>query len=107
MGVRVREGRARNASWSSSAARPVGACRARPASSARRAIRETVALGMWSIDFYRSQGDRYGTDSGFRELGYLILATDEEQGARRWRASRCSAASASTSTTSTPRPSPR
>ena len=40
---------------------------------------ETVALGMWSIDFYRSQRDRYGTDSGFRELGYLILATDEEQ----------------------------
>lgn len=40
---------------------------------------ETVALGMWSIDFYRSQADRYGTDSGFRELGYLILATDEAQ----------------------------
>jgi len=40
---------------------------------------ETVALGMWSIDFYRSQRERYGTDSGFRELGYLILATDEEQ----------------------------
>ena len=40
---------------------------------------ETVALGMWSIDFYRSQRERYGTDSGFRELGYLILATDEGQ----------------------------
>jgi sarcosine oxidase subunit beta len=40
---------------------------------------ETVALGMWSIDFYRSQHDRYGTDSGFRELGYLIIATDEDQ----------------------------
>lgn len=40
---------------------------------------ETVALGMWSIDFYRSQRERYGTDSGFRELGYLILATDESQ----------------------------
>jgi sarcosine oxidase, subunit beta len=40
---------------------------------------ETVALGMWSIDFYRSQRDRYGTDSGFRELGYLIIATDEDQ----------------------------
>src|SRR5919106_3840017 len=40
---------------------------------------ETVALGMWSIDFYRSQRDRYGTDSGFRELGYLILATDASQ----------------------------
>ena len=36
---------------------------------------ETVALGRWSIDFYRSQRERYGTDSGFRELGYLILAT--------------------------------
>ena len=40
---------------------------------------ETVALGMWSIDFYRSQGERYGTDSGFRELGYLILATNATQ----------------------------
>jgi sarcosine oxidase subunit beta len=40
---------------------------------------ETVTLGRWSIDFYRSQADRYGTDSGFRELGYLILATDEHQ----------------------------
>ena len=40
---------------------------------------ETVALGMWSIDFYRSQHERYGTDSGFRELGYLILATDDSQ----------------------------
>jgi sarcosine oxidase subunit beta len=40
---------------------------------------ETVALGMWSIDFYRSQQERYGTDSGFRELGYLILAMDATQ----------------------------
>jgi sarcosine oxidase, subunit beta len=40
---------------------------------------ETVALGMWSIDFYRSMQERYGTDSGFRELGYLILATDASQ----------------------------
>jgi sarcosine oxidase, subunit beta len=40
---------------------------------------ETVALGRWSIDFYRSQRDRYGTDSGFRELGYLILATNAAQ----------------------------
>jgi sarcosine oxidase subunit beta len=40
---------------------------------------QTVALGMWSIDFYRSQQERYGTDSGFRELGYLILATDPSQ----------------------------
>jgi sarcosine oxidase subunit beta len=34
----------------------------------------TVALGRWSIDFYRGQQAAYGTDSGFRELGYLILA---------------------------------
>jgi glycine/D-amino acid oxidase-like deaminating enzyme len=38
----------------------------------------TVALGRWSIDFYRSQPDRFGTDSGFRELGYVILAVTEE-----------------------------
>jgi sarcosine oxidase subunit beta len=34
----------------------------------------TVALGRWSIGFYRRQRDELGTDSGFRELGYLILA---------------------------------
>ena len=40
----------------------------------------TVALGRWSIDFYRGQQAAYGTDSGFRELGYLILAvTDEDE----------------------------
>jgi sarcosine oxidase subunit beta len=40
----------------------------------------TVALGRWSIDFYRRQGEELGTDSGFRELGYLILAvTDEDE----------------------------
>jgi sarcosine oxidase subunit beta len=38
----------------------------------------TVALGRWSIDFYRAQAAAYGTDSGFRELGYLILAVTEE-----------------------------
>ncbi len=38
----------------------------------------TVALGRWSIDFYRGQAAIYGTDSGFRELGYLILAVTEE-----------------------------
>lgn len=37
----------------------------------------TVALGRFSIDFYRSQRDLLGTDSGFRELGYLILAVTE------------------------------
>lgn len=35
----------------------------------------TVGLGQWSIDFYRRQPE--GMDSGFRELGYLILATTE------------------------------
>ena len=40
----------------------------------------TVALGAWSIDFYRRQAAEIGTDSGFRELGYLILAvTDEDE----------------------------
>lgn len=38
---------------------------------------ETVALGRWSIDFYRRQAEFIGTDSGFRELGYLILAVTE------------------------------
>jgi sarcosine oxidase subunit beta len=45
-----------------------------------------VQLGRWSIDFYRSQADRYGTDSGFRELGYLLLAVtarDERDGRAR------------------------
>jgi sarcosine oxidase subunit beta len=43
---------------------------------------DTVRLGMWSVAFYRSQRERYGTDSGFRELGYVILAataTDERE----------------------------
>jgi sarcosine oxidase subunit beta len=35
---------------------------------------DTVRLGSFSVGFYRSQADRYGTDSGFRELGYVILA---------------------------------
>ena len=40
----------------------------------------TVALGRWSIDFYNGQTAVYGTDSGFRELGYLILAvTDQDE----------------------------
>ena len=38
----------------------------------------TVALGRWSIDFYHGQAAAYGTDSGFRELGYLILAVTED-----------------------------
>ncbi len=47
---------------------------------------ETVALGRWSIDFYRRQRDLLGADSGFRELGYLILAVtkrDEREGRER------------------------
>jgi sarcosine oxidase subunit beta len=47
---------------------------------------ETVALGRWSIAFYRRQRDLLGTDSGFRELGYLILAVtrpDEREGRAR------------------------
>lgn len=45
-----------------------------------------VTLGRWSVDFYRDQAARYGTDSGFRELGYLILAVtarDEREGRAR------------------------
>jgi sarcosine oxidase subunit beta len=38
----------------------------------------TVALGRWAIDFYNAQQATYGTDSGFRELGYLILAVTED-----------------------------
>lgn len=37
----------------------------------------TVALGRWSIDFYRSQHDLFGFDSGFREHGYMLLAATE------------------------------
>ncbi|HEY7667288.1 MAG TPA: FAD-binding oxidoreductase [Actinomycetota bacterium] len=46
----------------------------------------TVALGRFSIDFYNRQRAILGTDSGFRELGYLILATtaaDERDGRAR------------------------
>jgi sarcosine oxidase subunit beta len=35
----------------------------------------TVELGRWSVGFYRGQQAVLGTDSGFRELGYMILAT--------------------------------
>jgi sarcosine oxidase subunit beta len=46
----------------------------------------TVALGRWTIDFYNGQRATIGTDSGFRELGYLILAvTDEDERAGRAR----------------------
>jgi sarcosine oxidase subunit beta len=36
-----------------------------------------VALGRWSIDFYRRQRELIGADSGFRELGYLLLAMND------------------------------
>jgi sarcosine oxidase subunit beta len=44
---------------------------------------DTVRLGMWSIDFYRRQQELFDTDSGFREMGYVILAGTkaEEQAA--------------------------
>ena len=35
---------------------------------------DTVRLGAWSIDWYRRQDARYGTDSGFQGRGYVILA---------------------------------
>jgi len=35
---------------------------------------DTVRLGAFSVGFYREQAARFGTDSGFRELGYVILA---------------------------------
>ena len=50
---------------------------------AQGGIPQTVALGRWSIDFYRSQRALLGVDSGFTELGYLILAvsaSDEREG---------------------------
>jgi sarcosine oxidase subunit beta len=40
-----------------------------------------VALGRWSIGFYRRQADELGVDSGFREVGYLIVALDEDEAA--------------------------
>jgi len=35
---------------------------------------DTVRLGTFSVGFYRGQRERFGADSGFRELGYVILA---------------------------------
>ncbi len=39
----------------------------------------TVELGRWSIDFYESQSEVLGIDSGFRRLGYLLVATSEAE----------------------------
>jgi sarcosine oxidase subunit beta len=45
-----------------------------------------VDLGRFSAEFYRDQHRRYGIDSDFRQLGYLIFAnTDEEVQAARER----------------------
>jgi sarcosine oxidase, subunit beta len=45
-----------------------------------------VDLGRFSAEFYRDQHRRYGIDSDFRQLGYLIFAnTDEEVQAGRER----------------------
>jgi sarcosine oxidase subunit beta len=38
-----------------------------------------VDLGRFSAEFYRDQHQRYGIDSDFRELGYLIVATTDEE----------------------------
>jgi sarcosine oxidase, subunit beta len=38
-----------------------------------------VDLGRFSAEFYRDQHRRYGIDSDFRELGYLIFATTDEE----------------------------
>jgi sarcosine oxidase, subunit beta len=46
----------------------------------------SVRLGQWSIEFYRRQRSLLGTDSGFRQLGYLLLArthADEREGRAR------------------------
>jgi sarcosine oxidase subunit beta len=37
-----------------------------------------VALGRWSIEFYRRQAETIGTDCGFQERGYLLLAVSED-----------------------------
>jgi len=67
----------------------------------------TVAFGRWTIDFYNGQAVRYGTDSGFREMGYVILAVTEDDEARRSRAAwRCSRRTVSPSAGSD-RPKPR
>jgi sarcosine oxidase, subunit beta len=53
---------------------------------AQGGIPQTVDLGRWSIGFYRDQPRVLGVDSGFTELGYLILAisaADEREGRER------------------------
>lgn len=36
-----------------------------------------VRLSMYSIPFYRGFEERFGTDIGYRPIGYLLLATDD------------------------------
>jgi sarcosine oxidase subunit beta len=53
---------------------------------AQGGIPQTVDLGRWSIGFYKDQRATLGVDSGFTELGYLILAisvADEREGRER------------------------
>jgi sarcosine oxidase subunit beta len=67
----------------------------------------TVALGRWSIAFYNGQAAAYGTDSGFRQLGYLILAVtedDERPAASVWRCSERTGSRSNGSTLTEPRP---
>src|SRR5579862_5820595 len=40
---------------------------------------EAVRLGVWSRQFYLSQRDEIGTDSGFTELGYLLPCFTEAE----------------------------
>ena len=67
---------------------------------------QTVALGTWSIDFYRSQRERYGTDSGFRELGYPTSRPTRRR-RKRPRGWRCSARPGSPTSGGSTRPRPR
>jgi sarcosine oxidase subunit beta len=39
----------------------------------------TVTLGMLSRDFYRALADEVGVDAGFRETGYVVVATTEAE----------------------------
>ena len=89
-GFAAEDGAERSSSWSSGLAGQGRRARAAGVVRAQGGTPTTVALGRFSIDFYRSQHARYGTDSGFRELGYLILAVTDATSAPGTRASRCS-----------------
>lgn len=62
-----------------------------------------VRLGMVSQDFYRSQRDLLGIDSGFVEQGYLMPALPTRTSSRRTTGSPCSTGSVWTSA-GAPRP---